>query len=430
MPMYWYDYCGGSALKAIYDAIGTRYCLPLDDFYFENNAVKTTIYGGSDVTSWVNLYAASYNGGYDLQLIGSDGKGIVSIPNGSYIECDYNESTLINDLHFFGNSSFNAFTIDVEKAIKDTAGGFAWTLAKGMGVPSKVTSNDGYFPVSYHFNVILDKLAGQTSASYDGTSNRYKFLNGSSLKIESDVELKIKELIAYKGDDIYTGRGTHAANLKKSKTPLTPANMNINGSLVADTIAGQFYGEISGGTIQASVNTSVTMYEPKKGEGDKFSAKMLNGEEGWFYLPLSLKLKNINGVIEEREPSKYNCVSNECYWEQLKELTSISIKETSGNYTSGKRAAATFNIIAEFTPIDYSDVIESFTWKQQRHDTSVSEDGYFENSTLTSTIFKTRRNENALHNNYIDVWLEVKIKGRSEILKSNIITFNAKFWAG
>lgn len=428
MPMYWYDFGGGSALKAIYDSIGTRFCMPLDDFYFENVSVKTTIFGGSDVISWVNLYAAKNNGEYDLQLIGSNGKGIISIPVGSYVESYYNESSLVNKLHFFGGASFNALTIDVESAIKSTADRAAWLVAKGMGIPSKVTSDDGYFPVSYHFDIVLDKIRGQSNVKYNGLSTKYKLLNGSSLKIEKDITLETKELVAYKGDDIYSQRGTHAISLTKSKTPLIAANVNVEGSLMAEKIAGKFYAEAPGGKIHASVDSRVTMYEPKKGEGSNTKAKMLNGEEGWFYLPLSLSLKNKSGIFEERDAGKYNCVNDECYWEASKELSAITIKESSGKYESENRSDATFNIVAELNPSDYTDEIESFTWKQKRHDTNVSSDGTFENSTITSTTFKTKMNENFSKNNYIDVWLEIKIKGRNEVIKSNVITFNAKYW--
>lgn len=432
MPMYWYDFGGGSALKAIYDSIGTRHCMPLDDFYFENVSVKTTVFGGSDVISRVNLYAARNNGEYDLQLIGSNEKGIVALPAGSYVESYYNQSSLVNELHFYGGASFNALTIDVESAIKSTnaLGDLAWGIASGMGIPSKVTSDEGYFPVSYHFDIVLDKIRGQSSVKYDGLSTRYKLLNGSSLKIEKDIILETKELIAYKGDDIYSQRGTHASSLKKSKTPLIAANVNVKGSLKAEKIAGKFYAEAAGGEIYASVDSRITMYEPKKGEGSKKNAKMLNDEEGWFYLPLSLTLKNKSGIFEERDAGKYNCVNDECYWEASKELSVITIKESSGKYESRNLSEATFNIIAEFNPTDYTDEIESFTWKQKRHDTDVSYDGIFENSTISSTTFKTKKNENISKNNYIDVWLEIKIKGRSEVIKSNFITFNAKCWKG
>lgn len=318
-PLYWYDFCGGSALIAIYDCIGSKYCLPLDDFYFENIGAKTTIFGGSDVFSWTNIYAADKNGEYDLKLIGSDTGGIINLPAGSYLESDYDESTLVNSLSFYGNAAFNALTIDVEKAIKDTAGSIAWLAAKVLGIPSKVTSTAGYYPVSYHFNIELNKLENEENAVFDGSSNRYKFLNASALKIGPNVTLNVKELVAYKGDDIYSGRGAYASSLQKSKKPLTPAMMNVCGKLVGETIAGYFESDVSGGTINAKNSTSVTMYEPKKGKKGWNKAKMLDGEEGWYYLPFTLKLRDSSNSIQDRTPGRYDSFNNGfVYWDIVK----------------------------------------------------------------------------------------------------------------
>lgn len=427
MPMYWHDFGGGSALKAIYDSMGTKFCMPLDDFYFENNTVATRIYGGSEVIAWANLYAAKANGQYDMKLIGKSNDSIINLPNGSYLESNYNEKTLINNLHFYGDTVFNALTIDLEQAIKNTAGIFAWGIASAAGVPSQVSSTSGYFPVSYHFDITLDKLAEKNNAYFNGLSNRYKFLNGSKLKINKDVKLEVKEIVAYKGDDIYSARAGHAANLLKSNTPLIPADMIINGTLKADIIAGTFSASDIGGEITATTNSSITMYEPKNGEGSKGSAYMYEGEQGWFYIPLILKLKDSSGNIADRNPGTFNCVGdNQYYWKQMKELINVVIEEIDGNYSSGKKQAATFNIKAKFIPEDYTDEIESFEWKQNRHRTNVSYDGTFENSTAFETTFKTVENANLFYDNKIDVWLEIKVKGKEQIFKTNVLTFTAR----
>lgn len=426
LPLYWHDYCGGSALKAVYDAIPSRYCIPLDDFYVENVGTKTRIYGGSSVVTWANLYAMSNNGEYDLEVIGNDASSIIQIPEGSYVETDYDEETMVNPLHFYGGANFNALKIDVKKAITDIAGAGAWFIASLMGVPEQVSSDEGYFPVSYHFPVTLDRREGQETAEYRGSNTRYKFMNGSSLHVKKGARLDCQEIVAYQGDDIYTGRAGHAASFNKSKKPLEKARMNIEGTLSAGIVAGEFDAASPGGSITASTASKVTMYEPKNGTGEKKNAKMLDGEEGWFYLPLTLKLRNASGAFEERPAGKYDCVADDRHWEGAKELIGISIREKSGIYESDKKAAHTFDIVVDFHPADYVGEIESFAWKQQRHRTNVSEDGTFENSTHSGTTFKTVKNENWLYDNEIDVWLELTVKGRAETMKSNVVTFTAK----
>lgn len=398
MPMYWYDFGGGSALKAIYGQIDTKYCLPIDDFYFENIGVKTRIYGGSNVVSWVNLYAAKNNGEYDLKIVGSDSDGIITLPASSYLDSDYDESTFVNKLHFYGDASFNALTIDVEKAIKDTAGSIAWKIAESVGgVPSKVTSMDGYFPVSYHFDISLDKLPNKQSAVFDGSSNRYKFLNGSSLKICQGAELSVQELIAYKGDDIYSGRGTHAKSLTKSKKPLIPASINILGSLTGNVIAGKIDSGSADGCIVAKMKTSITMYEPKAGEGEKTSAKMYDGEAGWFYIPLTLNLKNHSGIYEDRTAGKYSSIDGDfIYWnkEESKDINGITIVSSDGTATDAGKGK-TFSLSADISPNDYTSTNLSYEWSVSK-ETTVGDAASFDNpnSAKPKLTIKANSDEN------------------------------------
>ena len=74
--------------------------------------------------------------------------------------------------------------------------------------------------------------------------------------------------------------------------------------------------------------------------------------------------------------------------------------------------------------------ITKWEWKQKRHDTEVSYDGTFESSNKTSTIFKTRANENWGKDNLIDVWLEVYRSDSSVPMTSNVLTFNATHRVG
>ncbi len=370
MPLYWHDFCGGSSLKAIYDAIDTRYCMPIDDFYFENVTPKTIIYGGSDMISWTNIYAAKNNAEYDLKLIGSDSSGIINLPENSYLISQYDEKTFIDKLHFYGDASFNALSINVEKAIKDTAGFAAWLAAKAAGIPSNVTSDSGYFPVSYHYDITLDKLPQKHSAIFDGSSNKYKFLNGSCLTVCDDITLNVSSLVAYKGDDYFTGRSGLANNLQKSKTPLNPAGMLINGKLNGDLVAGTFESNKAGSMINAKSNSSVTMYEPKSGSGSAFDAKMLDGEEGWYYLPISLNLKNESGQYEERTSGIFNFNGN--YWtlSESKEIVSVSLESNAYESSEGKKG--NFGITLSINPSDHDCDILSYTWNCSPSDATLT----------------------------------------------------------
>lgn len=367
MPMYWYDFGGGSSLKAIYDSIDTYKCLPLDDFYFENIEVTTDIYGGCDVYSWVNLYASNYYGEYDLQLIGSNSNALISIPGNSFLRSNFDSNTLIHKLDFYGDFTINDFAIDVEKAIKDTAGEGAWGFAS-LVLPSKVSSSEGYFPISYHYDITMNSLNGEETI-VDGSKNRFKFLNGSSLKVSDNVTFIAKEMIFYKGDDIYTGRGKHASVLTKSKQILTPSNVIINGKVSAEIISGTINTETTGAELTATVGTNITMYEPKAGEGDNFSAKMFEGEQGWFYVPLTLKLKQSDGEYKDSDIGFYKSDFNDefYYWNKSENLDiyAVTIDSPSGTSTEAAKEKS-FELKANFSPDDYTSEVLSYEWSVKK----------------------------------------------------------------
>lgn len=421
MPMYWYDFGGGSALKAIYDAIDEYKCLPLDDFYFENIEVEFDIYGGTEIYTWVNLYAASNYGEYDLPLIGTDDNFLINLPQNSYLKSNFDSSTLLHYLDFYGDVKINDFTIDVKKAITDTAGSFGWLLAAAAGLPSKVSSSKGYFPISYHYQISLNSLNNQPSI-VDGSKNRFKFLNGSSLKISENVSLNTKEAIFYKGDDIFTGRGTHAKSLTKSKSVLSPSSAVINGKISAEVIAGTITTETKDATLLATASTSITMYEPKAGEGSNTSSKMLDGEAGWFYLPLSLKLMNSQGEYEERDLGKYvSANNNDIYYRnkyESSDLSSVSIISENGTSTDAGKSKS-FNLSLLLTPENYTSEILSYEWSVVKN-SSVGEEASLSATNESTTTLTIPANSSETDDAFYAVTVKVKYISSEDNLKHEI----------
>lgn len=302
MPMNWYDFPGGSCLKAVYDSIDTAECIPLDDFYLENNVVPTTIYGGTSVTAWVNLYAARTVGEYDMKIIDNDQSGIIDlIEPTSYINSNFereNETDaglLEHHLDFYGNANFNDLVIDVKEAITNIGGSILWGLASVMGIPAQVSSNEAYFPLCHIYQVTLNSLNDQKT-TFNAQNIRYKLLANSSLEIGENVDFICNSLVAYDDTDVLTGRGTHASNLHKSITSsqLEASTLIVNGSLSTSTLAGRVSSATENASIRVSSSTLTTMYEPKNGYGDDGSSAMYEGEEGWFILNYSLDLVDGN----------------------------------------------------------------------------------------------------------------------------------------
>lgn len=359
MPFLWYDFCGGSALKAIYDSIDSNLCVPLDDFYFENITPELYIYYGTILTGWINLYAASNYGFYDLPIIGNDFSSIIKFDDqSSYLICNYDEDTFVNKLDFFGSASFNALTIDVKKAITDSAGTLAWIIASAAGIPSKVSTTEGYFPLTYHFDIGLHAFDSADTV-FNGSNNRYKLMNSSNLTIYENVTLNVKDLVVYDGSDYYTGRGTHASSMKKTlidffpEKKFIPANCIVNGTLHASCIAGYISTTSINSIIIVDSSVSTLMYEPKSGTGNSSSAAMTE----WYALPLNLKLNNKNNTIEQKTlTGKYISIfeNDFYYWtyQDNKEITSVNISASQTSTAAG--SSADISLSATFSPEDYN----------------------------------------------------------------------------
>lgn len=410
MPMTWYDFGGGSALKAIYDAIETRYCLPLDDFFFESVEPITKIYSGSEVVSWVNLYASDQYAEYDLKLIGDDANSIINLNNSSYLYSNFDGGSLHHFLDFYGSTNFNDLTIDVEKAVKDVMGEGARALAS-LILPSKVTSSEGYFPLSYHYQVTLNANENK-KAIFDASNSRYKLMNGSSLFLDKNSTLNVKEMIVYKGDDIYSKRDGHASSLSKSRKSLDPAKAIINGKLIGDKISGTFTTAEKNSEITAKIATDLTMYEPKNGTGGTFSAKMLENEEGRFYLDFNLMLKDVNNEFVKRDPGRYiSNASEHTYWEKVqnKEIQAVQIinNESTASTEAGK--SKTFNLSAKIYPENYENEIISYKWSVTKNSGPGGE-ATLSNYNQATTSLTIPANSDEETDTYYDVKLTLEYK--------------------
>ncbi len=356
--MYWYDFGGGSALKAIYDAVDERGCIPIDDFYMENVENRTIIHSGAEVTSWVNLYAADSNGEYDLKLIGDDSTAVITLADPqSYLVTDFDPTAIKHHLDFYGGAVFGSLVINTKQAIIDAAGSGAWTLASIAGLPAEVSTSDGYFPLSHVFDISLNPLPeSESTAFYDANTVKYKLLNSARLHVAKGASFKTGGLAVYDGTDYLGGRGTHASSLKKSLNPnTTPAEAIVDGQLTADLVVGTVETNQSNSKIVANAVTSTVMFEPKEGTGKQFTAKMLDDEQGWFYIPLSLTLRDSAGDYRDYGGSLGSFSSKPGdgyhYWELTtdNELKSVSISSPNG-FESGKNAAATFNLSSVLNP--------------------------------------------------------------------------------
>lgn len=377
LPMCWNDFGGGSALKGTYNHIDERKCLPLDDFYFENIACPIVYHGGSSLTAWINFrtsdlpFVGVVAPVYDMKIIDDDTTGILNLPSGTRLVSDFDAANVRHTLDFYGDFSLNALTIDVKMAVEEN--GYSWSLA-GLALPEKVSSTEGYFPISHVWDISLHPSSEDGTAYIEGGENSwYKLMNGSSLTIDTGVEFRAGRLVVYDGTNYLDGRGTHASSFYKSGTmadyKAKPAECVVNGTLTGGLLAGEFRSTRPGAELSVSGATSATMYEPKSGTGSTLTADMTD----WFEIPLALELLGSDGLVHDYggidDVGLYETVlpaptgdGDSYYWRRvLEEMSSVSIGSAEG-YDSPSGKETTFSLKAEPYPALNQSTITRYEW--------------------------------------------------------------------
>lgn len=360
MPMYWYDFSGGTALKSAYDAVDTYKCFPLTDFYFENITPKTYFYYGSTAVSWINIYASKVHGQCDLPLITKDDSGLIQfVDKGTYVICDYDPQTLQMDLSFYGGCTLNNLVVDLKAA---TGGLNGW-----VGLPDTITTATGFFPVSYHYNVALKSIQN-SGATYTASNSSFKFMNGSSLLVDQYSTLKVNGLVCYENFDYYTDCKWPGQRHKN----LNDAVIQNNGVIkVADSV-GTIKSTKADSIFALSNSSSFTMYEPKDSNTDPIQ---------WFEKQMTLSMPSETGEILTGV-GKYTSVgkNSNYFWqksEYIPDEITITIDSKDG-FATGEGQEKTFALLPKFSASYYGYDKFVYNWM-------VSSGAYFKDTGTTSS---------------------------------------------
>lgn len=345
MPMYWYDFAGGTALKNVYAVADQYKCFPLTDFYFENITIKSYFYYGSSVNSWINLLTKKFitvYGESDLPLISKDNSGLIQFTNDkNYLICDYDPKTMAMDMQFFDGCTFNNLVVDMKKA----TGG----LNGVVGLPDSVTTEKGYFPVSFHYNVSLNS-SDSNLAEYLATNTNFKIMNGSSLMVGEKTKFSVKSLVCYEDFDYFTGNafpGTRHPNLDNGK-------IVNNGEIYASSVGGTIKTYSDNSIFKVTGDTTLKMYEAKSASPD------------WLSKEIKLQMADANGDMQTGS-GVYNSTkktNEDYYWTKTKsfshEITGVSIGYDRKSSDEGKKGV--FNLTANVEPIDYESKNIEYHW--------------------------------------------------------------------
>lgn len=462
------DYGGGSHTVGSYLAGGV---CPFNGIEMPNIQSSFVINASSKLYGWADLYTnALKNAFFDLPathnrcapLVIASNDAIINLGMSGKITCKYTPKEAgktINDWSTGRKYATDGSELPFGKYSFVLTGGASsgslnMIVAVGKGqVP--ISTSDVLFPVSWKYDISLEN----GDYVFD---TQMKFLPGSSIVV-NNATLNIKSrCVFYNGgmDDKKSGGCyPYAKNQKAADFLIKNSSVSVNNSF------GGFVNGQASNQSMLTVNTQSLIFSVSEGQGDFVTDKeviinqigagaleilqFLKGNKTYAdiagdvkklarYTPTFTDNVEAKGYIDSKstikcfETNKYKFSTNNQFWEIVyvvtKPLQSVTIKEKNDNYSSGKKKAATFNIIATFNPLDFDELVVSFEWKQKRKKTKYTVDGAFANAKLEGTTFNTMPNECIFYDNEIDVWLEINLKGRDTTVVSNTITFNARMY--
>ena len=274
MPFIMRDFYGGSTMYAIYSS--NEKISPFNQFEFRNiTCISRVNYGGA-VTAWANIYANDQHNYTDMQIIGIRNSVInLTNPQYSYITIKYSPESEIHDIDVFGGASTSSMIIRVN-----------------VGFTASISTDEVLFPISWRYNISLNKAAGQSGEAMYSMQQSFKLLPGSVFTVEAGSNLDIYELAIYEEfDDILTSAQFEKAVGAYPKKD--PASFIVNGKVNANKLGG-LVKTTSNSDAQLSVTSaSVISREATRTSGSSLLAKL--EERQTFDLKLKLHIYE-NGV--------------------------------------------------------------------------------------------------------------------------------------
>ena len=247
-PMVVRDFKGGNISSQIYFSLSRRAASPFNEFAFMNIESKIKISHGGKINNYANIAAGGSLNTALANIVGDTSDYFIELASGSYLEIDYDYSTNILNMHFFGGAKTNVFTITLNVDGKDYS----------------CNSTEFVFPLSWMNDITLDKLPNSSSASYT-MGGKFKMLSGSKMTVAEGVTLNVTELSVYNTMSSLGGVRPYPANYSERETSLTgsipAAKLTVNGSLIATKLAGNVYTNNANGALITVTNTSITTNE-------------------------------------------------------------------------------------------------------------------------------------------------------------------------
>ncbi len=242
MPYILRDFRGGSYMYAVYSKRDTYETTPFNQFEFRNITSTIRYNYGSSLKGWANLYAGSQQNFTNVDFMGTTSSSFIQMTDAtySYAISKYNPNTEVTKFDLYGGASTSSIKLEV----------------KVLGTITMDTT-DYYFPLSWRFDISLNKAAGQTSNAQFSMSQKYKLLPGAKLTVNNGADLALGELNIYENwTDTIVGLRPYGEG--KS---LSGAQFIVNGTVNANYLGGKVLTNGSTGKLTVNTKSSLVTYE-------------------------------------------------------------------------------------------------------------------------------------------------------------------------
>ena len=267
LPFILRDFKGGSYMNAttgtpkrvVFGQILSRTsqeCAPFNQFEFRNLSVLLTVKYEGTLYGYINIYAGGKVTSTRQKFISKSGAVLTFNSSSSYVQAKYDPKTEICDLDIYGGIDLGALSFKVQFIIEKT-----------------VSTDDVYFPLSWRFNVSLNKAEGQTTAAYN-LNKKLKLLPGAKLTIGEKVEATFANVTAYYNS--YEDECEYHAELNYGHNlSLESAEIIVEGSMICNSFGGNITSKTTNASVQIKNSCSMTTKETTgKLTGEQLTAQI------------------------------------------------------------------------------------------------------------------------------------------------------------
>lgn len=289
---------------------------PFNQFELRNIDSSTKISYNAKVFGIVNAYmeystyGIKQNFSKILNLVGNSNDCVFQLSDSkfrndpSYLMYKYNKDECIADIDFYGGFKFNNLEIVFE------AGAF------GFNVSVVLSTTKSYFPLSYRFNITLNKLKSQTNCNYDFSKQKIKILPGCIVRVNENCSIEADEIVVYDAffdGTIGNGPGT-SCMYNEVKYPQLEGGVFIvdnTSTINAIAIAGTVYCDTPS-NITAE-NDSICSLEPWQCKNNpNFSISPTSKEPAWainefLYINEKLNIVPLDNIDKKKIFVGINC---------------------------------------------------------------------------------------------------------------------------